>query len=181
MAGKWVELLKEITPGLKRVTFFFNPQTAPGGGAYYTRLVERAAAALGVTAISAPIYAPSDIEPAVAELARQPGGGLIVLPDAFTNTHRGLISELAMRYRLPAIYTFGHIAVEGGLIAYGVNIVDLYRRSASYVDRILKGERAGDLPIQAPTKFELVINLEDRQGARAGTFRLVSCSSAPTR
>ena len=83
-----------------------------------------------------------------------------MLPDAFTNTHRTVIFELAMRYRLPAVYTFGHFAVEGGLIAYGVNIVDLYRRSASYVDRILKGERAGDLPIQAPSKFELMINLK---------------------
>ncbi len=160
MAGKWVELLKDITPGLKRVTYIFNPQTAPGGGAYYARLVERAADALGVTAISGPVRASSDIEPAVAELAREPGGGLVVLPDAFTNTHRTLIFELAMRYRLPAVYTFGHFAVEGGLIAYGVNIVDLYRRSASYVDRILKGERAGDLPIQAPSKFELMINLK---------------------
>jgi putative ABC transport system substrate-binding protein len=160
MAGKWVELLKEITPGLKRVTYIFNPQTAPGGGAYYTRLVEHAAAALGVTAISGPVYAPSDIESAITELAHEPGGGLIALPDAFINTHRGLIFEFATRYRLPAVYTFGHFAVEGGLIAYGVNNVDLYRRSASYVDRILKGERAGDLPIQAPTKFELVINLK---------------------
>ncbi len=160
MAGKWVELLKDITPGLKRVTFVFNPPTAPGGGAYYARLVERAATALGVTAIPGPLHAPSDIEAAVTELAREPGGGLVVLPDAFTNTHRTAIFEHAMRHHLPAVYTFGHFAVEGGLIAYGVNIVDLYRRAATYVDRILRGERAGDLPIQAPSKFELVINLK---------------------
>jgi putative ABC transport system substrate-binding protein len=159
MAGK-VELLKDLTPGLKRVTFIFNPPTAPAGGAYYAGLVERAAAALGVTLISGPIYAPSDIEPTITELAREPGGGLVVLPDAFMNTHRKVTFELAMRYRVPAVYTLGHFAVEGGLIAYGVNTVDVYRRSASYVDRILKGERAGDLPIQAPTKFELVINLK---------------------
>jgi putative ABC transport system substrate-binding protein len=159
MAGKWVELLKDITPGLKRVTFIFNPPTAPGGGAYYARLVEGAATALGVSAISGPVYAASDINSVVTELAHEPGGGLIALPDAFTNTHRTLIFEFAMRHRLPAVYTFGHYAVEGGLIAYGANIVDLYRRSASYVDRILKGEPAGDLPIQAPAKFELMINL----------------------
>jgi putative ABC transport system substrate-binding protein len=159
MAGKWVELLKDITPGLKRVTFIFNPPTAPGGGAYYARLVEGAATALGVSAISGPVYAASDIDSVVAELAREPGGGLIALPDAFTNTHRTVIFELAMRHRLPAVYTFGHYAVEGGLIAYGANIVDLYRRSASYVDRILKGESVGDLPIQTPAKFELLINL----------------------
>jgi putative tryptophan/tyrosine transport system substrate-binding protein len=159
MAGKWVELLKDITPGLKRVAFLFNPPTAPGGGAYYARLVEGAAAALGVGAISGPVYAASDIDAVVTKLAHEPGGGLIALPDAFTNTHRTVIFELAMRHRLPAVYTFGHYAVEGGLIAYGANIVDLYRRSASYVDRILKGEPAGDLPIQAPAKFELMINL----------------------
>jgi len=160
MAGKWVELLKDITPALKRVTFIFNPPTSPGGGAYYARLVERAATALGVTATAGPVYAPSDIDPVVTELAREPGGGLVVLPDAFMNTHRKVVFELAMRHRLPAVYTLGHFAMEGGLIAYGVNTVDVYRRSASYVDRILKGERAGDLPIQAPTKFELMINLK---------------------
>ncbi len=160
MAGKWVELLKDITPGLKRVAFIFNPQTAPGGGIYYARLVERAATALGVTAISGPVHAPAEIDSVVTDFAREPGGGMVVLPDAFTNTHRTVIFELAMRHRLPAVYTFSHFAVEGGLIAYGVNIVELYRRSASYVDRILKGERAGDLPIQAPAKFELMINLK---------------------
>jgi putative ABC transport system substrate-binding protein len=160
MAGKWVELLKEITPGLKRITFIYNPLTAPGGGAYYARLIEAAAATLGVTVTPGSVRAPSDIEGAVTALAREPGGGLLVLPDAFINAHRALIFELAMRYRLPAVYTFGHMAVEGGLISYGPDIIDQYRRAAAYVDRILKGERAGDLPIQAPTKFELVINLK---------------------
>jgi len=160
MAGKWVELLKEIVPGLQRVTFMFNPQTAPGGGAYYARLIERAASAFGVTAISGPVSTRSDIEKIMTAGAREPGGGLLALPDAFINTHRAVTIELAMRHHLPAVYTFGHMAVEGGLIAYGVSIVDLYRRSASYVDRILKGAQPGDLPIQAPTKFELVVNLK---------------------
>jgi putative ABC transport system substrate-binding protein len=160
MAGKWVELLKEIVPDLQRVTFMFNPQTAPGGGAYYARLIERAASVFGVTAISGPVHTRPDIEKIVTAGARESGGGLLALPDAFINTHRAVIIELAMRHRLPAVYTFGHMAVEGGLIAYGVSIVDLYRRSASYVDRILKGARPGDLPIQAPIKFELVVNLK---------------------
>jgi putative ABC transport system substrate-binding protein len=160
MAGKWVDLLKEIAPDLRRVTFIFNPRLAPGGGAYYARLVERAADLSGVTAISGPVNTPSEIANTVTALAREPGGGLLALPDAFTNTHRALIVELAMRHRLPAVYTFGHMAKEGGLVAYGVNIIDLYRRSASYIDRILKGARPADLPIQAPIKFELVVNLK---------------------
>ena len=160
MAGKWVELLKEISPNLKRVIFMFNPETAPMGGDYYARLVRNAAEASGVAAIAAPLHNPAEIETAVAAHANELGSSLLLLPDAFGNTHRARIIDLATQLRMPAIYSFGHMAREGGLIAYGVDNVDLYRRSASYVDRILKGERPGDLPVQQPTKFELVINLK---------------------
>jgi ABC-type uncharacterized transport system substrate-binding protein len=160
MAGKWVELLKEIAPALKRVIFMFNPETAPMGGDYYARLVRNAADASGVTAIPAPLHSPAEIETVIAAHAREPGSSLLLLPDPFGNTHRAQIIDLAMQLRVPAIFTFSHMAREGGLMAYGVDNVDLYRRSASYVDRILRGERPSDLPIQAPTRFELVINLK---------------------
>jgi putative ABC transport system substrate-binding protein len=160
VASKWVELLKEVTAGMTRVEYMFNPPTAPSKGRYYSNLVEHAASYFSVEAIAHPVQSSGDIQSAFDPFARQPGGGLIVLPDPFTVTHRTLIIDLALRYRLPAVYAFRNIVIEGGLVCYGVDLIDLYRRAASYIDRVLKGERAGDLPIQEPVKFDLVINLK---------------------
>jgi len=162
VGGKWLELLKEIVPGLRRVAVIFNPETSTGGTSYL-HSVERAAPLFSVEAIGAPVHHAGDIELAISSHVREPGGGLIVLPDAFTASHLKQIIELAARYRLPAIYSILDYADEGGLMAYGTDVVDLYRRMASYVDQILKGANPANLPVQAPTKFRLVINLKTAQ------------------
>jgi putative tryptophan/tyrosine transport system substrate-binding protein len=152
-------LLKEIAPGILRVGVLFNPKTAPGGGSFFLAPFESAAHSFAVEPIAAPVSDAAEIESALASIAREPGGGLIVMPDAFTTVHRKLIIEQAALRRLPAIFPYHYQVVEGGLMAYGVDTVDLLRRAAPYVDRILKGEKPADLPVQAPTKFSLVINL----------------------
>ena len=159
LGGKWLELLKEIVPGLRRVGVIFNPETSTGGTSYL-HSVETAAPLFSVEATGAPVHHAGDIELAISSLVREPGGGLIVLPDAFTASHLKQIIELAARYRLPAIYAVRDYANEGGLMVYGSDAVELYRRAASYVDQILKGANPANLPVQAPTKFELVINLK---------------------
>jgi ABC-type uncharacterized transport system substrate-binding protein len=159
LGGKWLELLKEIAPGLRRVAAIFNPETSIGSTSYL-RSVETAAPLVSVEATGAPVHQAGDIELAISSLVREPGGGLIVLPSAFTASHRKQIFELAARYRLPAIYPVLDYADEGGLMAYGTDPVDLYRRMTSYVDQILKGANPANLPVQAPTKFGLVINLK---------------------
>lgn len=158
LTGKWLGLLKEIMPSINRVAFIFDPKVAPGGGTYYTKLIESAAPSFAVVPTAAPVHDPGGIERAIGDFATKPDGGLLVLPDATTNLHRALIIALAARYRMPAVYEFTHIAEEGGLISYGVDVVELFRRAATYVDRILKGASPADLPVQTPTKFELVIN-----------------------
>jgi putative tryptophan/tyrosine transport system substrate-binding protein len=158
LAGKWLEMLKEIAPAVTRVALVFNPETAPY--AQYYSFIEASAPAFGVTANAASIRSISEIEAAIAVQAREPGGGLVVLPDSFTFSNRAPLIASAARHRLPAIYGLRGQAVDGGLLSYGPDAVDLYRRAASYVDRILKGEKAADLPVQAPTKYELVINLK---------------------
>jgi putative tryptophan/tyrosine transport system substrate-binding protein len=158
LGGKWLELLKEIVPGLRRVGVIFNPETSTGGTSYL-HSVETAAPLFSLEAIGAPVHHAGDIELAISSLVREPGGGLIVLPGAFTASHLKQIIELAARYRLPAIYAVRDYANEGGLMAYGTDAIDLFRRAASYVDQILKGANPANLPVQAPTKFALVINL----------------------
>ena len=145
--GKWLELLKEIVPGLRRVAVIFNPETS-AGGASYLHSVETAAALVSVEATGAPVHHTGDIELAISPLAREPGGGLIVLPDAFTGSHRKQIIELAARYRLPAIYAVRDYADEGGLLTYGTDAFEICRRAASYVDQILKGANPANLPVQ---------------------------------
>src|SRR5262245_25223034 len=157
MGSKWLEVLKGIAPRVARVAAIFNPQTHTG---QYWPVLATAALSFAVEFIKAPAHDAAEIELAVETLARAPNGGLLVMPDAFTNTHRGLIIALAARHRLPAIYAFRFFVTDGGLISYGNDVVDDYRRAAGYVDRILRGEKPGDLPVQAPTKFELVINLK---------------------
>ena len=160
LGGKWVELLKELDPRISRIGVLFSPTTSPGRGMFYRRLIEDAARSIAVETIAAPVEGAAEIETAVATFAQASGLGLIVQPDVTTTDHRTLILRLATQYRLPAVYPFRFFVAEGGLASYGVNVVDLYRRAAGYVDRILKGDKPGDLPVQAPVKFELVINLK---------------------
>jgi len=159
LTGKWLELLKEIAPGIARAAVIFNPKTAPGGGSFFLDPFESIARSLAVKPIAASVNDAAEIESAVTGVAQESGGSLIVMPDAFTTVHRQLIILLAARHGLPAIYPYRYQAVEGGLMSYGVDTVDLLRRAAPYVDRILKGEKPADLPVQAPIKFEFVVNL----------------------
>ena len=158
LGGKWLELLKEIVPGLRRVAVIFNPETSTGGTSYL-HAVETAAPLFSVAATGAPVHHAGDIELAISSLVREPGSGLIVLPDAFTASHLKQIIEFAARYRLPAIYAGRDYANEGGLMTYGTDAIDLYRRAASYVDQVPKGANPANLPVQAQTRFGLVINL----------------------
>jgi putative tryptophan/tyrosine transport system substrate-binding protein len=160
MAGKWLELIKEIAPNINRIAFIFDPKVAPGGGSYYTNLIKSAPASFASPPISIPIHNAVEIEGGIENFAREPNGGLLVLPDTTTRTHHRLIVELAARHRIPAIYDVRDIVAEGGLISYGVDVADLIRRAAGYVDRVLKGAKPAELPVQLPTKFELVINIQ---------------------
>ena len=159
LAGKWLELLKEIAPRIARVALLFNPATAPYAE-YYLNPFKAAAASFAVEAIVAPVHDMSELEFAVGVQAREPNGALIVIPDSFMTTHRAEITSLAARHRLPAVYPFRHYTEIGGLLSYGNDQRDNFRRAATYADRILKGEKPSELPIQAPVKFELVINLK---------------------
>jgi ABC-type uncharacterized transport system substrate-binding protein len=160
LTGKWLGLLKEIMPSTNRVAFIFDPKVAPGGGSYYTKLVESVAPSFAMVPTAVPVHDAVGIERAIGDFASKPDGGLLVLPDATTNLHRELIIALAARYRVPAVYAFRYIAAEGGLMSYGVDIVELFRRAATYVDRILKGAKPADLAVQLPEKFQLTINLK---------------------
>jgi putative ABC transport system substrate-binding protein len=152
-------LLKEIAPQVERVALLFNPVTAPYYG-YVLKSFNAAAASHGVKATTSPVQDISALEAVVAAQATEPNGGLIVLNEDFTITHREEIVSLAERYRLPAVYPFRFFAELGGLASYGIDLTDNFRRAASYVDRILKGEMPTDLPVQAPVKFELTLNLK---------------------
>jgi putative ABC transport system substrate-binding protein len=159
LGGKWLELLMEIVPRVARVALLFNPATATYAE-YYLNPFKAAAASFGVEAIAAPVHDWSEFESVVAAQAREPNGALIIIPDIFTIAHRVEIISLAARHRLPAVYPFRFFAEVGGLLSYGVDLTDNFRRVAIYADRILKGEQPSVLPVQAPVKFELVINLK---------------------
>ena len=159
LGGKWLELLKEIAPHVNRVALLLNPATATYAKSYLNAF-KAAAASVAVEAIAAPVHDRSEFDTVIAAQAREPNSGLIVLADAFTVAHRVEITSLAARYRLPAIYPFRPFAEVGGLLSYGDDLTDNFRRAATYVDRILKGEQPSALPVQAPVKFELVINLK---------------------
>ena len=159
MAGKWLELLKEIAPRVVRIAMLFNPVSATYAD-YWLNPFKAAAPSFAVEAIAAPVRDTSELESVIAAQAREPNGGLIAMPDSFTDAHRVEITSLAARYRLPAVYPFRFFAEVGGLLSYGVDRTDNFRRAAAYVDRILKGEKPAELPVQAPTKYELVINLK---------------------
>jgi putative ABC transport system substrate-binding protein len=158
-SGKWVELLKEVVPRVARVAILFNPASATYAE-YWLKPFKAAAAAFAVEAIAAPVRDGSELDSVFAAQAREPNSGLIAMPDSFTDANRVEITSLAARYRLPAVYPYRHFAEVGGLLSYGVDQNDNFRRAAGYVDRILKGEKPSELPVQAPVKFELVINLK---------------------
>jgi putative tryptophan/tyrosine transport system substrate-binding protein len=158
-AGKWVELLKEIAPRVARVAMLFNPVSAPYAE-YWLSPFKAAAASFSVEAIAAPVGNRSEFDSVFAAQAHEPNGGLIVMPDSFPIAHRVEITSLAARYRLPVVYPYPLFAEVGGLLSYGVDLTDNFRRAATYADRILKGANPSELPVQAPVKFELVVNLK---------------------
>ena len=156
MGGKWLELLSEIAPGLKRAAIMFNPDTA----AVSTLMpsFETAARSLKIEAITAPVHDDVEIETAITALGREPGPGLVVVSGGLAGAHRAPIISAAARNKVPAVYTQSNFAREGGLLSYGADQVDIWRRAASYVDRILRGAKPGDLPVQFPTRYEMVVN-----------------------
>jgi putative ABC transport system substrate-binding protein len=158
LVGKWLELLSEIAPGLKRVAIIFNPDLPPVSA--YVPSLETATRSLRVLLIPAPVHSNAEIEAAIIARGREPGGGLVVISDVFTNAHRASIISPAARNNVPAVYSDSDVARAGGLLSYAPDRVDTYRRAASYVDRILRGAKPGDLPVQFPTKFEMVMNLK---------------------
>ena len=165
LGGKWLELLTEIAPGLKRAAIMFNPDF-PAASVFMPSF-ETAARSLNVEPITAPVHGDAEIETAINALGREPGGGLVapggfgdVVPGGFTLTHRALIISAAARNKVPAVYSLSAFARDGGLLSYGPDPVDIYRRAASYVDRILRGEKPGDLPVQLPVKYEMAVNLK---------------------
>jgi putative ABC transport system substrate-binding protein len=158
ISGKWLELLKQIAPGITRVAVLRDPATTAGIGQFAA--IQTVASPFRVELSPVDVRDSDEIERAIGAFAREPGGGLIVTASVAAAGHHTLIAMLAARYRLPAVYAFRERIVDGGLISYGPNLMDQYRAGASYVDRILKGEKPADLPVQAPTKYELVINLK---------------------
>jgi putative ABC transport system substrate-binding protein len=159
MGGKWMELLKEIAPSIRHVAVLFNPETAP----YFPLFmgsIETAAASFGVEPTSAPVHDLAEIESVMMALARESNRGMICPSDSYTSTYRKTIIALAARHSIPAVFAWREFVTDGALIGYGIDRVDMYRRSPLYVDRILKGAKPMDLPVQQPTKFELAINLK---------------------
>jgi putative tryptophan/tyrosine transport system substrate-binding protein len=156
MASKWAQLLREIAPHIKTATLLFNPTTTPGVQLYLESL--ETSSMFPVTSV--PVRNAGELSAAISELARDPNMGLIIPPDTFMTNNRDLITSLAAQHRVPAVYPFHYFATVGGLLSYGVDSIDLFRRSASYVDLILKGTKPADLPVQLPTKFQLMINLK---------------------
>jgi putative ABC transport system substrate-binding protein len=154
-----LQLLKEIDPRIKRVAVIYNPQTAPFSG-LYLRSMESAASVLAVEIVTMLVQSEADIDAAMTAFARQPGGGVVAIPDSFSAQHRGFLIALAAHKNLPTIYPFFQAPSEGGLMMYGVDSRDLMRRAAGYIDRILKGEKPAELAVQQPTRFNLVINLK---------------------
>jgi putative tryptophan/tyrosine transport system substrate-binding protein len=158
LGGKWVELVKEIAPRVSRIAILFNPTAAPYAE-YYLKPIKAAGASFAVETAAALVHDAQEIEPVIAAQAREPNSALIVIPETFTIARRAEIASVATRHRLPAVYPYRLFAEAGGLLAYGDDLTDNFRRAASYVDRILKGTKANELPVQAPVKFELVINM----------------------
>jgi putative ABC transport system substrate-binding protein len=159
MAGKWLGLLKDSVRDLKRVALMFDPQTTSAGGAHFWEVFKKAAASVAVQPIAGPYYNADELDETLAAVGKDAGGGFIVTPGGSSIVNRDAFLASAARYQLPGVYPFREFATNGGLMAYGADIVEQYERAADYIDRILKGEKPAQLPVQAPTKFELVINL----------------------
>ncbi|MDF3064179.1 MAG: hypothetical protein K0S06_4288 [Microvirga sp.] len=162
MGGKWLALLKEIAPGTARVAFLYNPETASrgAGSAVYLQSFESFAAKLAVRPVMMPARDATELRQALDTFAGEPNGAVLVPPDIFNTMHRAAIVDATARHRLPTIFPYRFYVAEGGLMSYGVNLLDLYRGAAAFVDRILRGERAAEMPVQQPIKFELIINLK---------------------
>jgi putative ABC transport system substrate-binding protein len=158
MGGKWLELLSEIAPGLKRAAIMFNPDSSPAS--LYLPSLEMAARSLKVVPITAPVHSDVEIETVIIALGREPGGGLVIIPDGFTSAHRAPVISAAARNKVPAVYTQSFYVRDGGLLSYGADLLDIIRRAATYVDRILRGAKPAELPVQLPTKFEMLVNLK---------------------
>jgi putative tryptophan/tyrosine transport system substrate-binding protein len=158
LSGKWLELLKEIAPSVRQVLAINHSENVTGAG--YLRALEGAGSATGVKLIAAQVRDAAEIEQAIATMARQSNGGLIILPSALAQVNREMITKVTAQHRLPAVYPFRYFVATGGLMSYGVDTVDVFLRSASYIDRVLKGEKPAALAVQQPTKFELTINLK---------------------
>ena len=160
IAGKYLAILKEMVPQLVRIAIMYNPNSVPAGGKFFSRPFIESATKLKVRPITAEVHDKAEIENAVTTLGRESGSGLILVPDNFMSVHRDLIISLTAQFRIPAIYPYRYFAEAGGLVSYGVHAIDQFRRASEYVSRILRGAKPEDLPVQAPTKFELVINLK---------------------
>ena len=160
MASKWPELLKEIAPRVNRIAILLNPATTALFAEAFLKPFKATAASFGVQAIMAPVNDRSELEPIIAAQAREPNSGLVAMPDSFLVDHRVEVTSLAARHRLPALYNYRSFTEVGGLMSYGNNPLVNYRRSATYVHRILKGEKPSELPVQLPVQYELVINLK---------------------
>ena len=177
LATKWVATLKEIDRRIERVATLFNPQTAPNPGVFL-RSIEATQRSFSVTAAPMPVHDGAELERAISDFASTPNGGLILVADSFTINNRELIISLAAKYRVPTIYPFKLFVTAGGLVSYGIDDIDVFRRSASYVDLILKGKNPSDLPVQRPTKYELAVNLNTAKalGLNIPTSLLVAAS-----
>jgi putative ABC transport system substrate-binding protein len=158
VGGKWLELLSKVAPGLKRAAIMFNPDTSPASA--FMPSFETAARALKVEQIIAPVHSDIEIETAIVAHGREPGGGLVVIPDTFMVVHRAPIISAAAKNNVPAVYWTHSFARDGGLLSYAADTGELWRRAASYVDRILRGAKPAELPVQFPTKFEMIVNLK---------------------
>jgi putative ABC transport system substrate-binding protein len=159
ITGKYLSMLKQMVPQLVRVASLYNPDSAPAAGTFFSTPFADAVKEFKVQPITTQVRNPAEIESAIVKLSREPNSGLIVMPDAFTAVHRKLIISLAAQFHIPTIYPYRYFTEEGGLLSYGVNTSDVFRRAGEYVSRILRGAKPADLPVRAPTKFELVINL----------------------
>ena len=160
MAGKWLELLIEIAPGIKRAAIMFNPDTAPGGGSYFLSSFEAAARSFKMEPMIARVHSETEIETVMTSLGREPPGGLVAMPDAYVHIHRALITLLAARNNVPAVYYTKLFPRAGGLLSYGPDLGDIWLRAVVYVDRILCGAKPAELPVQLPVKFEMAVNLK---------------------
>jgi putative ABC transport system substrate-binding protein len=160
LTGKWLELLAQIAPGLRRVAIMFNPESAPYVESDYLPQFEAAARSFKVAAVTAPVRSDAEIETAITSLGSEPGGGLIVMPGVYMNVRRMTIISLAERHHVPGVYSSSDYARDGGLLSYGADLTDMFRRAAPYVDRILRGAKPAELPVQLPTKFEMAVNLK---------------------